>query len=472
MASSPRTSLSVSGAIDALREAMRGGVARYRALGDAPETRRLLLAAAGSYIGDRLNTIALVALSFELGDSALGVGGMLALMAFPRLVVQAAAGALVDRHPGKRLLMLSQVAMALIAASFALLAVVPSLWLLYGLTLAMAVVRTVDMPAFEVRLMALTPPEKRGTANAVHMLAMTAGEIVGPLLGWLVLAVAGATPLFLLNGLTFLLVLRVVARLPERIAATAAEPEEAELAASAGATGYRLLARRSDVVLYTAMTVASCIIILGAIPLFIVRANDLGLGDGGVGLFYATMGVGTLIGGILSGMGTYLTRSALAVAALSGVVGALALVGFGAGGGLLVVIPALVVFGLVGDLEEIAALTYFQHALPDAVYGRFFSLFLMGSGAGGLIGALAGPLLAEAIGTGKALALLALPAVAVAVVFGIREGGLRLAIPPFLPALEPEVAGHGMFGVPSQSDLLPDGRPGGRLLTPRMSRLG
>jgi len=305
------------------------------------------------------------------------------------------------------------------------------------------------------------------------MLAMTAGEIIGPLLGGLVLALAGATPLFLLNGLTFLVVLRAVARLPERIAANADQDaaEEEQTAAPAGAAGYRILVGRSDVALYTAMTVASCILILGAFPLLIVRANDLGLGNGGVGLFYATMGVGTLVGGVLSGMGTYTTTRALAIAALSGIIGALALVGFGAGGSLLVVIPALIVFGLVADLEEISALTYFQHRLPAALYGRFFSLFLMGSGAGGLIGALAGPLLAEAIGTALALAVLAVPAVAVSVLFGIREGGLRLALPPFLPSLEPEVVGHGMFGVPSQSDLLPDRAPGGRMLAPRMSRL-
>ena len=468
----------MSRAISALRGAATDGVARYRALGDAPETRRLLLAAAGSYVGDRFNTIALVALSFELGDSALGVGGMLALMCLPNLVVQAAAGALVDRHPGKRLLIVTQVLMAAVASAFSLLTTVPSLWLLYGLVLAMAVVQTVAMPAFEVRLMALTPPDKRGTANAVHMLAMTAGEIVGPLLGGLVLVLAGATPLFLLNGLTFLVVLRVVAGLPERVRATADNvdnadaTEEVDAAPASGPSGYRLMAARSDVMLYTAMTVASGVLILGAFPLFIVRANDLGLGDGGVGLFYATMGVGTLVGGVLSGMGIYRTRRALAVASLSGIVGALALVAFGAGGTLLVALPALVAFGLVADLEEIAAMTYFQHVLPEAVYGRFFSLFLMGSGAGGLVGALAGPLLAEAMGTGTALALLAVPAIAVAVVVGVREGGLRLAVPPFLPTPEPEVVGHGMFGVPSQSDLLPDRTPGGRLLTPRMSRLG
>lgn len=466
----PKRPLAATGA------AVRNGIERYRALREAPEAGRLLAAAAGSYIGDRFNTIALIALSFELGDSALGVGGMLALLALPRLVVQAPAGALVDRYPGKRLLIITQLLMALAAGSFVLLAFVPSLWLLYGLTLIMGVVRTADIPAFEVRLMALTPPERRGTANAVHMLAMTAGDIIGPLLGGSVLVLAGSTPLFLVNAATFLLVVRVIASLPERIAGI--EPEVATVdmtsaTAPVPTLGYRTLLGRSDVRLYVAVLTASCILILAVIPLFITRAHDLGLGDGGVGIFFATMGVGTLIGGVLAGIGTYSSTRALGISAIAAVVGALCLIVFGGAGTLYVAFPALVLFGMIGDIEEVSALTYFQNKLPPGVYGRFFSLFMMATGAGGLIGALAGPALAEAFGVGTALTVLAVPTIILASLFGIREGGLRLALPPFnhVPVLEPEVVGHGLFGVPAQSDLIPDARVGGAVLQPRLHRL-
>lgn len=470
MDSTPRAGETAHGPLATIRTAVRDGIDRYRSLREAPEASRLLAVAAGSYIGDRFNTIALIALSFQLGNSALGVGGMLALLMLPRLVVQAAAGSLVDRHPGKRLLMITQLLMALLAGSFALLSTVPSLWLLYGLTLAIGIVRTADIPAFEVRLMALTPPEQRGTVNAVHMLAMTAGEVVGPLLGAVVLTLMGATPLFLLNGASFLVVVWIIGTLPERI--SAADPiVDAADEPVAPALGYRVLLQRSDVMLYTATVATSCILILGAIPLFITRSLDLGLGEGGVGLFYATMGAGTLVGGILAGAGTYTTIRALAIAAVAGIIGALCLIVFGFAGSLLLALPALVLFGMIGDLEEITALTYFQHRLPAGVYGRFMSLFLMATGAGGLIGALGGPLLAAELGTGKALLLLALPTLVLSVIFGVREGGLRIGPPVFAPAPEPEVVGHGMFGVPSASDLIPDGLVGGLVLEPRLRRL-
>ncbi len=473
MTATPSEGGAARGPLATVRSAVRDGVDRYKALREAPEAGRLLATAALSYIGDRFNTIALIALAFELGDSALGVGGMMALLALPRLIVQAPAGVLVDRFPGKRLLLLSQLAMAALAGSFALLAIWPSLWLLYGLTLAMGVVRTVDIPAFEVRLMALTPPERRGTANSVHMLAMTGGEIIGPLLGGVVLALTGATPLFIINALSFLVVARMIASLPERVAAAqpAAAPDDSDESVAAPALGYRSLLRRSEVRLYVATLTASCILLLGAIPLYITRALDLGLGEGGVGLFYATMGIGSLIGGVLAGTGTYSSTRAFAISALAAMIGAVCMIAFGAAGSLLLALPALVVYGMIGDIEEISALTYFQNKLPEGVFGRFFSLFLMCTGVGGVVGALGGPALAEAFGTGVALSVLAIPVIVLAALFGIREGGLRLAMPPFAPVLEPEVAGHGMFGVPSPSDLIPDNAVGGALLQPRLHRL-
>ena len=253
---SPPKGASAHGPLATVRAAVRDGVDRYRALRDAPEARRLLAAAAGSYIGDRFNTIALIALAFELGDSALGVGGMIALWALPRLVIQAAAGSLVDRYPGKRLLMLTQLLMALLAGSFALLAIVPSLWLLYGLTLAMGIVRTADTPAFEVRLMALTPPTLRGTMNALHMMAWTAGEIIGPLLGALVLTLIGATPLFLLNGASFLVVLWMINSLPERLGSAEAATEP-DAAGALPNLSFRFLLQRPDVMFYTAAVASS-----------------------------------------------------------------------------------------------------------------------------------------------------------------------------------------------------------------------
>jgi MFS family permease len=461
--------------VDAMRSALRDGINRYKALKDAPETRALLGAAAVSYIGNRFKTIALIALSYKLGDGVIGVGGMLAIQMFPGIVLQPMAGTLVDRFPGKKLMIITQFLMAATALSFILLTAIPSIWLLYALTFILGTIQTVDMPAMEVRLMSVTPREKRGTANAVQMLAITSGEIIGPMIGGLILALAGVTPLFILNALAYVFLASVVAKLPEKIAGAQAESTEEDTAEdtsiAAPKPGYKTLLKRADVLLYTALVASSYTLFYGVIALYIVRAHELGLGDGSVGLFYTIMGIGTFIGSTLAGMGTYMTSRALAIAGIAVSIGAIAIILFGAAPTLLIAIPMLIIVGMIGDIEEVAAITYFQNRLPEGIYARFFSVFMMAAAIGGLTGALVGPLLSERVSTVAAFTALAIPGLFIGVIFAVREGGLRFSIPPFAPQPEPEVAGHGFFTRREPVDLEEmkiNGRP---VLEPRSHRL-
>jgi MFS family permease len=385
------------------------------------------------------------------------------------------AGTLVDRFPGKKLMIVTQVLMAVSALSFILLLAFPSIWLLYGLTFLFGAIKTVELPSMEVRLMSVTPREKRGTANAVQMLAITSGEIIGPMIGGIILALAGVTPLFILNALTYLFLAAVVAKLPEKIAGARAEGAENETAEDGGtgpATyGYKTLLKRADVMLYTALVASSYTLFYGVIALYIVRAHELGLGDGSVGLFYTIMGVGTFIGSTLAGMGTYLTSRALSIAGIAVSIGAVAIILFGLAPTLLIAIPMLIIVGMIGDIEEVAAITYFQNKLPEAIYARFFSVFMMAAAIGGLTGALVGPILSERVSTIAAFTVLAIPGLFIGIIFAVREGGLRFSIPPFAPEPEPEVAGHGLFAWREPVDLEEMTIRGRPVLEPRSHRL-
>ncbi len=460
--------------VAAIKGALVDGVGRYRALKDAPESRTLLLGCAGVRVGYRASTIALVALSYKLGDGALGVGGMIAILLGPSLLVQPLAGSLVDRFQGKRTLVVTTLLMALLAASFMLLATFPSIWLLYGITLMIGVVQTFDMPAVELRLMKLTPRPMRGTANAVQMLSITAGEVIGPVIGGAVLALASVNAVFAFQVMTLLAFAWVVQRLPERVAgSTASEDEEASEGEDAPVTGsgYLALLRRSDVRLYTGMVTTTYLLLYGTMTLYIVRAGELGLGDGSVGLFYTVMGIGSFTGSVLAGMGGYATRRALGIAGIASVVSAAAIILYGAAGSIFLALPALVLVGMIGDIEEIAAMTWFQNNLPERFYARFFSVFMMAGAIGGLIGSLGAPLLAERLSTGAAMTILAVPAIVLGAAFAIKEGGVRFGIPRFAPQPDPEVTGHGLFRPElGPEDLIEqriDGRP---VIAPRTSR--
>ncbi len=72
---------------------------------------------------------------------------------------------------------------------------------------------------------------------------------------------------------------------------------------------------------------------------------------------------------------------------------------------LVTALPAAVAIGTFGSMSEVIPQTALQRVIPNAVLGRISAVFLTGEAAVGLLGALAGPFLAQAIHlTGLALA--------------------------------------------------------------------
>jgi MFS family permease len=309
--------------------------------------------------------------------------------------------------------------MAVVASSFAVLTIAPSLWLLYGLVLLLETFGTVARPAFMAALKDAVPAEQRAAVNGAFFAAMTIAQLVGPLLGALVLAPLGAAAVFAANGLTFLAVAAAVTRLRGGVREEGEAPPAApapEQTAPPGKVGYGWLLRRPDLGLYAVVSLSLALLAQAAIALFVVRANAFGLGDGGVGVFYAAVAVGSLAGSVAAGTGFAGDRTALFRVAVSAVACGLALAAFGVAGNVALAVAALAVAGFTTDFHEVTAITYFQDRLPDEVFGRFFSLFLMALSAGGLVGALVGPFLERSVGVAAALAVLAAPGVGVALV--------------------------------------------------------
>jgi MFS family permease len=405
--------------ISNLRDAAVGAVRRYRQVLDQTNSRTLLFAAVMSSIGDWLSFVALMALAVDLGEGALGVGGMLALRLIPGILFQGLAGTIVDRARGKHLLVVTQIVMAVLAWSFLLLNAHKSLWLLYLLVVLLEIANTFARPAFMVQLVNSVEPDHRGAINGLFGMAITIAQFAGSLIGALLLHVSGASPLFIVNGITFLVIAVAVAqlRLPEP--ETEPAPPFSIKASISGIaegffSGYKQLLRLPEVFAFTLVTVAVSMLIQASIALFEVRARALDLDKGGGGAFFAALAVGFLLGGAIAGTGHYRSTSTLYLIAAADIAGALGVITFGLADSLPIVLLALFVTGITAELSEIPAFTFFQHRLPDEIYGRFFSLFLTAIAVGGLAGALGGPLLERHISESTTLILLATPGILMA----------------------------------------------------------
>jgi predicted MFS family arabinose efflux permease len=396
----------------------------YRALFAERNVALLLGAGVVSEIGDWFNIVALISLSYSFGDGALGVGGMFATRMVTRLLCQGPAGSFVDRHASRTLLFTSQLVMAIVASSFVLLVAVPELWMLYALVILLEATNCIVSPAFMVELKAEAPEEQRSAANGVLTASMSTAQLVGPLLGALVLAPFGAAAVFALNGVTFLAVAIAVTQLegglrPTRTIAPAHDESGRPHSTKRDAEpiSYAWLLRRQDLSLYVLACLSVAVLQRATITLFVVRAVTLGLGDSGVGFFYAAVAVGSIVGSVVAGSrARHPTPLYLAAVAMTACATALAI--FGSVSTVPIAFLALVIAGFALDFYEVAGLTYFQNAIPDAVYARFISLFYVAVSAGSLVGALGGSALEGKIGVGTSLLVLAAPSLALALALG------------------------------------------------------
>jgi predicted MFS family arabinose efflux permease len=242
-----------------------------------------------------------------------------------------------------------------------------------------------------------------------------------------VLGPFGAAVVFIINGLTFLGVAFAVTQLSGGLKASRRNLNPQDHVSPAGAgmlksdvIGYKWLLRLQELSLYMLVCLSLALLVQATITLFVVRALTLGLDDGGVGYFYAAVAAGSVSGSLVAGARAEHAARLYPAAVAMGLC-AIALAVFGVTGTVLLSIGTLVIAGFSTDFYEVVGLTYFQNSLPDAVYARFFSLFLLALSAGGLVGALAGPVLERALGVGTSLVVLAAPSLALALVLAFKS---------------------------------------------------
>ena len=100
-------------------------------------------------------------------------------------------------------------------------------------------------------------------------------------------------------------------------------------------------------------------------------------------------------------------------------------------------LPAAVAIGAFGSMSEVIPRTALQRVIPDAVLGRISAVFLTGEAAVGLLGAVAGPFLAQAAHL-SGLAIVASLTTLAAAVLTRRAVPLLAATTPTSPTGSPD----------------------------------
>lgn len=187
---------------------------------EVPNYRRYFAGQLISLSGTWMQTVAAIWVILTLTDSGVAVGLTTALQFLPMLLIGAWGGLLADRIPKRRLLMTTQVLMAIPAVGlFAVTATgVVTPWMVYLAVFAMGSVNAIDNPTRQSFVIEMVGPDRVVNAVSLNSVVVQAARIVGPALAGILIATVGVVPCFGLNALTFVAMIFALRRMdPSRL---------------------------------------------------------------------------------------------------------------------------------------------------------------------------------------------------------------------------------------------------------------
>jgi MFS family permease len=388
---------------------------------------RLLLGEFVSSVGDWLYLVALLIIIYDRTGDAVLLGVVGAARILPYVFLSVPAGILADRLDRRLILLVTDVARGICMLVLAwLVATKGPIEAIVAITIVATCFSSFFGPAIGAYLPTLVDNEADlGPANTTYATLENIAFIVGPALAALIISVSDLTVAFLLNAASFAVIAAVLWRLPpsragsvraehedapadERGGATAQETATIPQGSGSPATGqarfsWRTIARPIGALMV--MDAVESFVFGGVGVLTVVIAFDLlKAGDEGTGALNAAVGVGGLIGALVSG--TLILRRRLAPPLLLGAaVLALSVVALGQSSSLPLAMLAMGAAALGSLLMSVVATTLFQRIVPDEVRGRALGIVETVSVLAFAAGSLALPALVEFYGLGPVLLL-------------------------------------------------------------------
>lgn len=335
---------------------------------------------------------------FELTGSALWVGASVAAQFLPMFALSPWGGALADRFPRRRVLLIVQSAMAAVALLLWAAWVVD--WrdplLLLGLMAVIGALNGVSMPSWQGFVHDLVPREDLMSAVTFNSLQFNAARAIGPAIAGLLLATLGAAWAFGINAASFGAVILAILLVRAGRHLSSHPRTAGVLSQFAAATRYL----RTQPGLILSMVVAATIGFLGN-PVFAMTVVFAGavfdVGPVQLGLMNAALGVGAFIAApVVAGSRWSPRLSRLVLVGLTAY--AVALLVFALAPTYAVGVLALIAIGAC-FLTVVASInTATQMIVADAFRGRVLALRLMVFTAAAPLGSLAWGAVADVLG--------------------------------------------------------------------------
>jgi len=159
-----------------------------------------------SFTGSWVQQIAASWLVLQLTHSPVAVGALALTQLLPVTVLGLFVGTILDRYDVRRVAFVTETSSLVIAALLAILTLTGAVavWEIYALALGQGVAQAVGGPARHALVFQMVGPEDLANAVALNSSLGTLARILGPAIGGVIVAFAGAGVAFSVNSASFL----------------------------------------------------------------------------------------------------------------------------------------------------------------------------------------------------------------------------------------------------------------------------
>jgi len=340
----------------------------------------------------------------QLTGSGLALGITNALQFGPLVFFGLYGGVIADRFDRRRLLIMTQSALALLAAAVGVLVAIRliQLWMIWLAALLLGLIMSIDKPALLSFVKDLVGEKDLPNAVALNNAVISSGRMIGPVISGLFIASFDMAPSFFINAVSFGLVVLVLMILDAACLRVGPSVER-----KPGQVREGLSYIRRDRVLRLTVLAMSVIFVTAynfqvMVPLFASRM--LGGSSELYGVVMSCLGLGAVTGSLL--IASWVKPGVIMVALCCGLLSAVHI---------WLVLPLGVYFALAGmfllgvsaGFFNVTVTATLQARARDDLRGRVMAMYSIGILGSGLIGAPLAGTLADMVGVPHTLSIIA-----------------------------------------------------------------
>ncbi|MBO3748922.1 MFS transporter [Streptosporangiaceae bacterium NEAU-GS5] len=249
--------------------------------------------------------------------SGTALGTTVALQFLPILLFGLWGGMLADRYPKRRLLIVAQSLMGLLAVSMGVLTITGAaqVWHVYVMAFTLGCISCVEVPTRQSFVVEMVGREDLPNAIALNASTFNLARVVGPAVAGVLIYWLGTGPIFLLNALSFA---AVISGLLLMRGSELRTPEPVRRAKGQLREGLRYVASRPDLILPILMVAFAAVFTQSFSTSIALMAREVyGAGASSFGIASSSFAVGALGGALLAARRVKPTRRVLLAGATS-----------------------------------------------------------------------------------------------------------------------------------------------------------